>query len=261
MKQAVKVLEARFYSSRPDWVNGTLRFDALIRQRLKAAYRVLDLGAGGGKSGPVNFRGDVECVVGVDPDSVVGANRCIDRAVVGVAEGLPFGAGTFDVVFSDWVVEHLPNPGRAVAEVFRVLKPSGFFFFRTGNLLHYSYAIAASTPHWFHRIVANRVRALEADEAETHPTYYRMNTAGAVRRCLGAVGFIEEELLMIEPEPSYLMFSASSFMLGLAYERLVNQSYRLAGFRACIFGCFRKPKGHGLGGMMSTSNQGRELTP
>jgi hypothetical protein len=55
------------------------------------------------------------------------------------------------------------------------------------------------------------------------------------------VGFIEQELVMVEPEPSYLMFSVPSFLMGVTYERLVNGVNSLAGFRACIFGCFRKP--------------------
>jgi hypothetical protein len=57
---------------------------------------------------------------------------------------------------------------------------------------------------------------------------------------LTQVGFVEEELLTVETEPSYLMFSLPSFLVGVAYERVVNHFASLSGFRACLFGCLRK---------------------
>jgi hypothetical protein len=45
---------------------------------------------------------------------------------------------------------------------------------------------------------------------------------------------------MVEAEPVYLRFFAPLFLLGVAYERLVNRFAPLAGLRANIFGRFRK---------------------
>ena len=41
------------------------------------------------------------------------------------AESLPFDDNAFDVVYSNGVIHHTPNTTRAVAEIFRVLKPGG----------------------------------------------------------------------------------------------------------------------------------------
>jgi SAM-dependent methyltransferase len=237
----VKELTQRLYYQRPGWRDGTSQFAAMIRKRLESSSRLLDLGAGRGKTGPVGFRGQVATIVGVDPDTSIAGNVTVDYRVRGCGETLPFRAAAFDLVFSDWVMEHLADPSTAVAEVFRVLKPGGFFVFRTGNLFHYSYAIAAATPHWFHRLIANRVRALSNADDHLDQTYYRINTLSAVRRGLARAGFIVEEISLVEAEPSYLMFSVPSFLLGLAYERLVNHLAWLARLRACIFVCARKP--------------------
>jgi hypothetical protein len=67
-----------------------------------------------------------------------------------------------------------------------------------------------------------------------------MNTCAEVRRVLAHAGFAEKELLTVEAEPSYPMFSVPSSLLGVAYERLVNPFPYLAGLRACLFGCFQK---------------------
>jgi SAM-dependent methyltransferase len=49
------------------------------------------------------------------------------RAALAVAdmEALPFGDGGFDLVYSLGVVHHTPDPGRAIGEIARVLRPGG----------------------------------------------------------------------------------------------------------------------------------------
>lgn len=47
------------------------------------------------------------------------------EVVQGDAENLPFPDQTFDIVYSYGVLHHTPDTERAVAEVFRVLKPGG----------------------------------------------------------------------------------------------------------------------------------------
>ena len=41
------------------------------------------------------------------------------------AESLPFEEGSFDVLFCSHVLEHCPNPGLVLSELFRVLKKEG----------------------------------------------------------------------------------------------------------------------------------------
>lgn len=46
----------------------------------------------------------------------------------GNAEALPFASGQFDAVFNSFSFLHYPNPERVLAEVSRVLSPSGYFY-------------------------------------------------------------------------------------------------------------------------------------
>jgi len=41
---------------------------------------------------------------------------------------MPFPDATFDALWSIWVLEHIPNPERALAEMRRIMKPGGVMF-------------------------------------------------------------------------------------------------------------------------------------
>jgi 2-polyprenyl-3-methyl-5-hydroxy-6-metoxy-1,4-benzoquinol methylase len=137
---------------------------------------------------------------------------------------------------SDYVLEHVEHPMQLFTEVCRVLRPGGNYFFRTPNIYHYVTLISLITPHWLHVLIANRVRRLGPDAHEPWPTWYRINSRNAIRNLAQASGFTTVELRMVEAEPSYLQFAALPFLLGTAYERAVNSTDALAGFRANIFG-------------------------
>jgi 2-polyprenyl-3-methyl-5-hydroxy-6-metoxy-1,4-benzoquinol methylase len=53
---------------------------------------------------------------------------------VASAEDLPFAGGTFGVIVIKHVVEHLPHPAQAIAELGRVMAPGGTLIFATPNL-------------------------------------------------------------------------------------------------------------------------------
>ncbi len=56
------------------------------------------------------------------------------RLHVASAEQLPFRDQSFDVVIIKHIIEHLPSPAQAVAELGRVMRPGGALIFSTPNL-------------------------------------------------------------------------------------------------------------------------------
>src|SRR3954467_8046120 len=52
----------------------------------------------------------------------------VDQRASG-GEALPFDEGTFDCVVSTWTMCSIPDVGRALGEVYRVLKPGGRLVF------------------------------------------------------------------------------------------------------------------------------------
>ena len=220
--------------------------DTLLRERILARLtprsEVLDLGAGAGIVAAMDFRGLAARVCGLDPDPRVVSNPYLDEGRVGTGEHIPWPDGSFDLVFADNVLEHLEEPVRVLAEVARVLRPGGRFFAKTPNASHYMPLIARLTPHGFHRWF-NRLRGREVHD--TFPTRYRANSPGALRRLAAGAGLGVEAVELIEGRPEYLRVSAPTYLLGFAYERLVNATPALAGLRILLIAELVKPAADG----------------
>lgn len=248
MKPSVQRLYDRHYpvqEGKPRRGDGSRLFYEWIRSTPGLSQaRVLNIGAGPTPEPALRrLRGKVGHLVGVDVDPVVMTNEDLDEAHISDGISLPFSDGEFDVVYSDWTVEHVEKPEQFLREVRRVLKPGGEFFFRTTNRGHYVTMVAAHTPHWFHRLVANRVRDLSKDDHEPWRTYYRMNSPGVVRRHLHEAGFDAIAIELIEPYPVYLVFHPLAFRAGIAYERLVSHWTWSSRFRLILIARARSGQG------------------
>lgn len=216
-----------------DWL-----FRKRILEHLQPEATVLDLGAGAGIVEAMDFKGRAARVCGVDLDPRVVSNPLLDEGKLADASAIPYPDGAFNLVFADNVMEHLERPEAVFAELYRVLCPSGVLLFKTPNKNHYMPAIARATPHRFHQFV-NRLRGRA--NADTFPTRYRANSAATVRRLAMQAGFTVERLERIEGRPEYLRMSVLTYLIGAAYERLVNAFECLAPFRVLIIAHLRKP--------------------
>jgi SAM-dependent methyltransferase len=179
-------------------------------------------------------------VHGLDPDPQVRQNDALATAAVLDGTRFPFPDTSFDTCVSNYVMEHIANPATHLREVARVLRPGGTYIFRTPNLYHYVTLVARTTPHWFHVLVANRMRNISTDAHDPYPTVYQCNSRGRIKELAREGGFEVAELRLIEKEPSYGMSSRILFVVLLAYERLVNATSLAADLRANIQAVLRK---------------------
>ena len=85
---------------------------------------LLDVGCGTKPYLPL-FEQRVKHYTGLDFSKTAG--KRIDHAdVVGDATKLPFRVSTFDTILSTEVIEHIPEPAKALSEMYRVLRPGGY---------------------------------------------------------------------------------------------------------------------------------------
>ena len=120
-----------------DWVMSDPRMAGLRSELLAdVGGEVLEIGFGTGLNLP-HYPEHVRRITTVDPNP--GMNRLARRRIAegGIdvdqrvlsGEALPFEDGTFDCVVSTWTLCSIPDAGRALGEVYRVLRPGGRFVF------------------------------------------------------------------------------------------------------------------------------------
>ena len=68
--------------------------------------------------------------------------------VVGDIHAIPFPDNSVDAVICIAVLEHVEDPGRAVEEMYRVLKPGGYCFVYTPFLYYYHAEIGYYKDYW-----------------------------------------------------------------------------------------------------------------
>ena len=237
MTKIVHWLDRKLYpSSRDNWDDHALRNEIL--KRITPDSILLDLGAGAGIVDAMNFRGLVREAVGVDPDERVKQNPHLDEGRVGVGEQLPCASNSIDVVIADNVLEHLAEPLPVFREIARVLRPGGFFLFKTPNRMHYMPLIARLTPHRFHQII-NRWRGRA--EVDTFPTLYRVNSERDLAAVARQAGLSIVSVDFIEGRPEYLRMTPPTYLAGALYERIVNRFAALRRFRVIMIGTLQKP--------------------
>lgn len=71
----------------------------------------------------------------------------VERCFLPADGELPFDAGRFDTVVTTWTLCSIPDPGRALQEMRRILKPGGKYLF-----IEHGRAPTASTARWQDRV-------------------------------------------------------------------------------------------------------------
>lgn len=237
MGDLVRWIDRKFYAGyRSNWDDELFR--EKIIEHLGAPLDVLDLGAGAGIVSQMNFKGIAGRVCGIDPDERVVTNPYLDEGKVAFGEKVPYPDESFDLIFADNVLEHLPQPGKVISEVYRLLRPGGVFLAKTPNKWHYMPIIARLTPHRFHQWI-NKWRGRVGEDV--FPTRYQANSVGDVENLSKATGLEVNRLDLIEGRPEYLRMSFITYIPGVLYERLVNRFEFLAKFRILLIVELRKP--------------------
>ena len=168
----------------------------LLDRALPEHARVLEIGCGR-TTRLREHRRRIERLVGLDTDIEAGAeNPYLDEFVAADAcRPLPFADAAFDVVYANFVIEHLAEPEPAFREWRRVLRPGGELVVLTSNVANPLLGAARHLPQPL-RLLAKR-RVSGAAERDVFPAVYRANTTRSLERTLTRAGFAVRELATV----------------------------------------------------------------
>jgi SAM-dependent methyltransferase len=125
-----------FYSQRHGWRHKgeeRMRFAKATKlARVAPGAHVLDIGARDG-----GLRAFLPSDVRYQGMDIAQEFERADVLIRDISEGIPFPDGTFDNVFTIEVLEHVPNPFGAIAEIHRVLRPGGVWVVSVPNPYHF----------------------------------------------------------------------------------------------------------------------------
>lgn len=232
MSRITEYLDRVLYPSFEDnWDDDVFR--KILQDKINSQAICLDYGAGRGNVKQMNFKGIAKFVAGIDAEKVVFENPFLHEAkLLDLTNSIiPYDDNTFDVVFSDNVIEHVKNPDIIFKEIKRVLKPGGVFLAKTPNKRHYMPVIARMAPTWFHKFY-NKLRG--RNYIDTFPTFYKCNTKASVVKYAKETGFLVKRIEFIEGRPEYLRLTALTYLCGYLYERIVNSSNIFSYFRSVM---------------------------
>jgi len=180
-------------------------------------------------------------------------------AVVARAESLPYPDGCFDVVTCGDVIEHVADPGLALAEIWRVLRPGGLLWlaaptrWELRNILrdpHYGFFGISLLPRkaaaWYLAKVRRRLPTPDHYELERLPTYGA--TVAALRRLGFEILSGENRKLAALGRPDRIQSrwkrALVGFLLSAGFGKPLEAALRVAAeLRTPIRLVCRKPKG------------------
>jgi 2-polyprenyl-6-hydroxyphenyl methylase/3-demethylubiquinone-9 3-methyltransferase len=146
--------------ARNPWIIGEIQ-----KHFAQADVRILDVGCGAGfLSNGLAQQGFQVTGLDASANSLAVARRYDATESVtyqtGDAYRLPYADESFDVACAMDFLEHIEEPGRAINEIARVLRPNGLFFFHTFNRNFIAWLFIIKGVEWFVKNVPRDLHVL-----------------------------------------------------------------------------------------------------
>jgi SAM-dependent methyltransferase len=191
-----------------------------LDHRHTAGIVALDAGCGH-KSPLASMRDRIGRLLGIDVHPPAEVPGYLDGFVVVdlCTSTTAFRSESFDLIFANFVLEHLPCPGVALASLARWLRPGGAIVLTTVNRRHPFVAAYLSLPSGLRDRLQPAVKATPAD---AHRLVGRCNDPQTIRATLVAAGFEGVEIETIANLGRGWKRQPIARLLGVAGDRLTR---------------------------------------
>jgi len=123
----------------------------------------------------------------------------------------------YELAFSNYVLEHVPNLSLAAKEIFRIIKPGGVLAISVPNPQALEFFISRHTPLFFHQLIKGKAKFSEAYE-----TYYAYKNIAELVKTFEAAGFKTKEIKFYPFTIGYLFRFPVISLLSRIYDALIS---------------------------------------
>ena len=209
---------------------------------LDGSIGVLDAGCGR-KSPLAPFRARIDRLVGTDLSEPDPPPPYLDEFVVADLCGgrTAFAEASFDLILSNFTIEHFRDPPVAIANFFRWLRPAGVVVLTTVNRRHPFVAVYLGMPS----TVRNRLqRSIKASAADAHPLVGVCNEPVMIHHALASAGFERVEVETVGHLARAWSRRLPAFAIGAVGDRAAQSN---PSRRSTIIATARKPAARHVG--------------
>ena len=176
------------------------QIQAKVESLIGKRSELLVLEAGCGKKRHLTF-GPAEYVVGIDPLSEsLDKNEKLHERIVGDIQEYRFQSSKFDVVICFDVLEHLPNPEKALLNLVDATRDGGLIVLKAPNPHSIQGLVTKFTPHrfhvWWYRYILGAKNAGRQGYSP-YPTFMRSTISVPVLRRFAASNMLKEEFVAL----------------------------------------------------------------
>lgn len=212
----------------------TGRNDQVLKLVPEGASTALDVGCGcGGTAAELLRLGvSVDGITWSKEEAEEARNCCRSVEIADVANGLPLSVtGPYDLVICSHLLEHIAYPQRLLGDIFKVLRPGGFFIVAIPNVFFWQDRLKLLFGEW------------EYQQSGTFDyTHLRWYTQSSMARLLGDCGFVKHVMLA----DGWIPLPGLRFLVGNKWRSRLNAlaCHWLPGlFGKQLLFCFSKPIG------------------
>lgn len=126
---------------------------------------------------------------GLDINFYARDNSDVSEVIIADVNEMPFRNNVYDVLTSNYMLEHLPNYRKAVIEMARIIRKEGMLLLVFPNPTAPEALVARMTPLWFHVLFRRLVQKRPEAEEHTFATCFSFKSVKSIVDCLKSAHF------------------------------------------------------------------------